>query len=375
MRALGIILDSVGCGYARDADAYGDSGADTLGKIFTREKIQLPNLARLGLYDLLRENHQSIPLSPDLLHGSQATRLHEASAGKDTTTGHWEIAGAITTIPFATFPTFPPDLIAAIEERADIKFIGNVISSGTAVIEDFGEQHLVEGKPILYTSVDSVMQIAAHEESFGLERLYAVCRCAREVIDERGIRIGRVIARPFLGAHPQDFTRTAGRRDFSLTPPRLMMQDLQDQGIDVIGIGKIADIFNNTGITESHPTKSNADGMKYIEKIWRENRQQSHFIFANLVDFDMLYGHRRDAVGYARALEQFDAWLGNFLPEIRDEDFLFITADHGNDPYFPGTDHTRESVPLLTLHATMPLRQEENFTYVAELVKRHFGIS
>jgi phosphopentomutase len=372
MRALGIVLDSVGCGNATDAEMYGDLGADTLGKLMIREGLQLPHMASLGLYEVLRQWNDQIPQSPMILSGSAASYMAEASAGKDTTTGHWEIAGVITSEPFATFPTFPAELIAEIEHRAQVRFMGNVIASGTEVIERFGVQHVADGTPILYTSVDSVMQIAAHEEAFGLERLYDVCRAAREVIDEKKLRIGRVIARPFRGGQGEPFERTASRRDFSLMPPRLVMQDLQERGVKVIGVGKISDIFCDQGISESHPTKSNEEGMKCMERLWRENQSEPCFIFANLVDFDMLFGHRRDAVGYANALRKFDEWLGGFLGQVREDDFVFITADHGNDPYHHGTDHTRELVPLLARNAPALLCAGANFTQIADLLRLHF---
>ncbi len=372
MRALGIVLDSVGCGNAADAAMYGDLGADTLGKLMAREGLRLPHLASLGLYDVLRQWNDAIPPSPEILPGAAASYMAEASAGKDTTTGHWEIAGVITSEPFATFSTFPSELVAEIEQRAKVRFMGNVIASGTEVIERFGAQHITDGTPILYTSVDSVMQIAAHEQAFGLERLYDVCRAARDVIDEKELRIGRVIARPFRGGEGRPFERTSARRDFSLMPPRLVMQDLEERGVKVIGVGKIADIFCAQGITESYPTKSNEEGMKCIERLWRENQSEVCFIFANLVDFDMLFGHRRDAVGYADALRKFDEWLGGFLPQVSEDDFLFITADHGNDPYHYGTDHTRETVPLLTRNSPSALRPGVNFTQIAELLRLYF---
>ncbi len=363
-RALVIILDSVGCGGAEDAAAYGDEGADTLGHLLEREGLELPNLASLGLYGL--PGRESPPPFP----GSAAAKMSEASAGKDTTTGHWELAGCVQAEPFETFTSFPQDLL----EEIGGPFLGNRAASGTEILVELGEEHLRTGRPIVYTSADSVLQIAAHEERYGLKKLHALCRRAREVLDRRGIRIGRVIARPFLGESAADFQRTGNRHDYSLKPPETVLNRLQAAGIRTIGVGKIADIFAGSGISESHPTKSNKEGMAVIEGLWYERRGTSHLIFANLVDFDSLYGHRRDPAGYASCLREFDAWLGKFLPEIS-RDLLVITADHGNDPYHSGTDHTREQVPLLTVNAPLPPRDSRDFTQVAELVSNHFGLN
>ena len=365
-RALFIVLDSVGCGGAKDAAVYGDEGADTLGHLFERAGLRLPNLAKLGLNQLLDRGLESPPPYP----GSAAVRMSEASAGKDTTTGHWELAGAVLEQAFDTFDRFPQDLL----DEIGGPFLGNVAASGTEILERLGEEHLQSGYPIVYTSADSVLQIAAHEERFGLENLYQLCQHAREVLDRRGIRIGRVIARPFLGESASDFKRTSNRHDYSLMPPETVLNRLQAAGIETIGVGKISDIFAGSGISESHPTKSNQDGIAVIEKLWAEKRGHPHFIFANLVDFDMLYGHRRDPEGYVRCLRDFDAWLGRFLAEIGD-DFLLITADHGNDPYHHGTDHTREQVPLLTVNAPFPPQASDDFSQAAKLVAAHFELN
>lgn len=376
MRALVIVLDSVGCGGAADAAAYGDEGADTLGHLFARENLELPHLASLGLYDVLRGMGKSnIPFTPMMRSGAAAVAMAEKSAGKDTTTGHWELAGLIMEQPFATYETFPAELVQEIESRAGVKFLGNVVASGTEILSALGEEHIATGRPILYTSADSVLQIAAHEDEniFGLEKLLDLCLTARVVLDERNIAIGRVIARPFLGDAVSNFQRTSNRRDYSLLPPRTVWNELQDAGAQVIGVGKISDIYAGQGISESYPTKSNAAGMVKIAELWNEKRSEPHVIFANLVDFDMLYGHRRDPQGYAQALRDFDAWLGKFVPMVGRGDFLCITADHGNDPYFSGTDHTREKVPLLTLHAPAPLWPSDDFTQVAQLLRRYFA--
>ncbi len=266
--------------------------------------------------------------------------MRARSAGKDTTTGHWELAGAILDDPFATFETFPEEIVRHIEDAAGVKFIGNYASSGTEILNELGAEHVRTGRPILYTSADSVLQIAAHEEVISVERLYAICEHARRVADD--YRIGRVIARPFIGEAP-NFQRTSRRHDFSIRPPRTILDE-----IPATGIGKIGDIFAGRGIARSFPTASNREGMERIAELWATEREG--FFFANLVDFDMLYGHRRDVHGYAKALREFDEWLGDFLPRILPNDLVIITADHGNDPTFRGTDHTREEVPLFVLH-------------------------
>ena len=344
-RVLCIVLDSVGCGHAPDAAAYGDAGADTLGHLFAKVPgFALPNLARLGLYEIL-----GLPGETKIHPDASWARLTEKSAGKDTTTGHWELMGCGLDEAFATFESFPADLVTQLEKRGGVEFIGNIASSGTGILQRLGEEHLRTGKPILYTSADSVLQIAAHEEAFGLERLWGLCQTARVLLDERGLRVGRVIARPFLGDSAENFTRTGNRHDYSLTPGETVLNRLQAAGVTTIGVGKISDIFAGSGISESHPTKSNADGMAVIGRLWQEQREEPHFIFANLVDFDSLYGHRRDPAGYAACLREFDRWLGGFIGRILPGDLVILTADHGNDPYHPGSDHTREQVPVLTL--------------------------
>ena len=368
IRALVIVLDSVGCGHAPDAAAYGDDGADTLGHLFERiPDFELQNLASLGLYQVL-----GLQKPATLRQGTSTARLTATSAGKDTTTGHWELMGLTLGTPFATFESFPAGLVAELEKRGGVEFLGNHASSGTEILTKLGEQHIQTGKPILYTSADSVLQIAAHEETFGLERLWELCQTARALLDERGIRIGRVIARPFLGRHAADFKRTGNRHDYSLMPGETLLNRLQDAGTETIGVGKISDIFASSGITESHPTKSNAEGMAAIDRLWNETRPNPHFIFANLVDFDSLYGHRRDPDGYAACLCEFDAWLGTFLTKVRPTDLVLLTADHGNDPYHPGTDHTRELVPLLTLGLAAPIT-EGVFSDVARIIEQRFS--
>jgi len=369
-RALLIVLDSVGCGGAPDAADYGDEGANTLGHLFERiPGLQLPHLMSLGLGEVLGPPHPQRSRQDAF-----ATRLTAQSAGKDTTTGHWELMGCVLDEAFATFDRFPAALVTAIEEAAGVRFIGNTAASGTEILKSLGEAHLRIGCPILYTSVDSVLQIAAHEERFGLERLHDLCATARHTIDAMGIRIGRVIARPFLGNTADDFQRTAHRRDFSLTPPSTVLNELQSKKVRTIGVGKIHDIFAGSGLDESHPTKSNAEGMAVIDRLWNEPPDTPRFLLANLVDFDMLYGHRRDPQGYAACLWEFDAWLGGFLERIGNDDLVILTADHGNDPYHRGTDHTREQVPMLAIGAGAdPLGEPRVFSDVARMIARVFA--
>ncbi len=370
VRALVIVLDSVGIGGASDAAEYGDAGANTLGHIFERTpSLRLPNLNSLGLPEIISEATCLRTNSP--YKGSYG-RMKERSAGKDTTTGHWEIAGVILDRPFATFERFPDELVGGIEREAEVHFIGNCAQSGTRILEELGVEHMQTGNPILYTSADSVLQIAAHEEIVPLERLYEICRIARRHADHS--RIGRVIARPFLGV-AGSFKRTANRHDFSMQPPRTILDALVGKGFPVTGVGKIADIFANQGITESHLTTSNRDGMERISELWEA--KPSGLIFANLVDFDMLHGHRRDVAGYARALEEFDHWLGDFIPGVLTEDLIVITADHGNDPTFRGTDHTREEVPLFVMHHgnSGSLGTRSTFADVAATLNDYFYLS
>lgn len=297
--------------------------------------------------------------------------MREKSAGKDTTTGHWELAGVLLEEPFKTYEVFPSALVAAIEQEAGVQFIGNFPCSGTEVLQKLGAEHVKTGRPIWYTSADSVIQIAGHEESFGLQRLYEVCKVARRHADSH--RIGRVIARPFVGEEG-NWTRTSNRHDYSLMPPRTVLKALSEQNVPVVGVGKISDIFGGSGVTASHPTRDNQHGMETLSRLWQQGCPG--FYFVNLVDFDMLYGHRRDVKGYGRCLEEFDLWLGGFLDQIQAEDLVIITADHGNDPTFPGTDHTREEVPLLVLfnHETGNLGVRDGFIDVAATLAQHFQV-
>lgn len=369
MRALLIVLDSVGCGHAPDAAAYGDDGANTLGHIFAAQPdLTLPHFFSLGLWkaitgDVFDPRSQNTRASWG--------RMRERSAGKDTTTGHWEIAGALLDRPFGFFKNFPGELVRAIEREAGVEFIGNYPQSGTVILDELGAEHVRTGKPILYTSADSVLQIAAHEQVVPLKRLYDICRIARRHCDPH--RIGRVIARPFVG-EPGTWKRTSGRHDFSMVPPPTVLNALSDAGHAVHGIGKISDIFAGSGITASTTTTSNAEGMRVIEELWSEF--DDGLVFANLVDFDMLFGHRRDPAGYARALVECDVWLGSFLPQIDEDDLVIFTADHGNDPTWRGTDHTREEVPLLVIHRGfhVPLGTRRTYADIAASLAEFFHL-
>ena len=367
-----IVLDSVGCGNAPDAEEYGDKGSNTLGHLLERiDDLHLPNLASLGLLGLL-----GFESKEEIAKNSEAFILTESSAGKDTTTGHWELMGCPVTDAFYTCKSFPAEFMSLLEEATDTKFLGNKVSSGTEILLELGEEHLKSGFPILYTSADSVLQIAAHEEVFGLKRLYEVCDIARNLLDENGYRVGRVIARPFLGDNAGSFQRTGNRHDYSLTPGETTMNRLENKGVTVSCVGKISDIFAGSGVTESFPTKSNAEGMSTIDKHWISSPEKDQFVFVNLVDFDSLFGHRRNPEGYAQCLMEFDSWLGGFLGKVGEDDLLIITADHGNDPYFPGTDHTREQVPCLVFSgAANPVRSMSTFSDVGREVEEWFSFS
>jgi len=370
VRALLLVLDSVGIGHAPDADDYGDAGANTLGHILEQTpELRLPNLDSLGLRELAPAYKSHVSHTT---YKSSFGKMQERSAGKDTTTGHWEIAGVILDEPFAVYERFPDDLVHAIERDARVQFIGNYARSGTVILEELGGEHVRTGKPILYTSADSVLQIAAHEEVIRIDRLYEICEVARQHADR--FRIGRVIARPFAGPEGS-FARTSRRHDFSMEPPRTILNAIGEENFPAIGVGKISDIFAGQGVTDSFPTNDNADGMKRIEEIWKT--LETGLVFCNLVDFDMHHGHRRDVAGYARALEEFDRWLGTFIPKVLPADLVIVTADHGNDPTHRGTDHTREQVPLFVLHngAAKDLGTRETFADVAATLSDHFALA
>jgi phosphopentomutase len=346
-RITWIVLDSVGIGEMPDAEAYGDTGSDTLGNmarvLAERGKpLQLPNLCRLGLASIRPLTGLTPNPAPIGSYGKAAL----ASPGKDTTTGHWEMAGIHLEKPFPLFPHgFPPEVMDEFERRIGRDTLGNKAASGTEIIKELGEQHVRTGSPIVYTSADSVFQVAAHEEVIPLFELYKICETAREILRGR-YEVGRVIARPFVG-EPGHFTRTPNRHDYAVPPPKGMLLDkLAEGGVEVFAIGKIFDIYLGRGIRETESTKSNADGMAKILSALES--LDAGLLFANLVDFDMLYGHRNDVEGYGRALQEVDAWLPSLEAKLRDGDLLILTADHGCDPTTPSTDHSREYVPVLT---------------------------
>jgi phosphopentomutase len=338
-----IVLDSVGIGELPDAADYGDVGRDTLGHIARSRPLNLPNLVRLGLANIKPLAHLTPPAQPAGSYGKGVT----VSPGKDTTTGHWEMAGIWLEQAFPVYHHgFPKELIAEFERQIGRRTIGNKPASGTEIIKELGEEHVRTGFPIVYTSGDSVFQIATHEDVIPIAELYGLCEIARKLLDGPN-RVGRVIARPFTGP-PGNFRRTERRHDYAVEPPRPMLLDvLAERGVPVFGVGKIHDIYNGRGVGNYVTTKNNADGMARLTESL--TRQPGGLIFANLVDFDMLYGHRKDVEGFARSLEEFDALLGPFLAQMRPSDLLIITADHGcdPDPVNPTSDHSREYVPIL----------------------------
>ena len=340
-RVIWIVLDSVGIGEMPDAAQYGDAGSDTLGNIARIRGLQLPHLARLGLGNI----KPLAGIAPAAAPAGAFGRCTLASPGKDTTTGHWEMVGIHLEKPFPLYPRgFPPEIMREFERRTGRRALGNKPASGTEIIQELGAEHMRTGSPIVYTSADSVFQVAAHEEVIPVPELYKICEIAREIL--RGPdEVGRVIARPFIGT-PGHFTRTPNRHDYAVPPPRGMLLDqLRDRGVDVHSIGKISDVFLGRGIRESDKTKNNADGMAKTLDAMEHTRDG--LIFVNLVDFDQQYGHRNDIEGYGGALEQFDAWVPGFQSRLGSEDLAIFTADHGCDPTTPSTDHSREYVPLL----------------------------
>ncbi|MED4560224.1 phosphopentomutase [Bacillus altitudinis] len=338
-----IVMDSVGIGEAPDAADFNDVGADTLGHIAEKMNgLHMPNMAKLGLSHIKEIKGIPADEKPLAYYG----KMQEASNGKDTMTGHWEIMGLYIDTPFKVFPDgFPDELLNELKEKTGRGIIGNKPASGTEILDELGEEHMKTGDLIVYTSADSVLQIAAHEEVVPLDELYRICEIARELTLDEKYMVGRIIARPFVG-EPGAFVRTPNRHDYALKPfDRTVMNELKDDGLDVIAIGKISDIYDGEGITSSLRTKSNMDGMdKLVETLKTDFTGLS---FLNLVDFDALYGHRRDPEGYGKALEEFDARLPEVFDLLKEDDLLVITADHGNDPVHHGTDHTREYVPLI----------------------------
>lgn len=334
-----IVMDSVGIGEAKDAKNFDDLNTNTVLNTIKATNIELPNLDSLGLHNLIY--HDKVETS------SYYTRGNEISNGKDTLTGHLEMMGVITKKPFKTFLNtgFPKELIDELEKKTGRKVIGNIAASGTEIIEELGEEHMKTGAIIVYTSADSVLQIAAHEDVVPLDELYKICEIAREITLKEEWKVGRIIARPFIG-EVGSFTRTSNRHDYALDPvSKTTLNYLAEAGLDVIAIGKIADVFNNSGITESIKTKDNMDGILKIEETIK--RDFKGLCFANLNDFDSKYGHRRNPIGYANALKELDNNIPSILDNLRFDDLIILTADHGNDPTYKGTDHTRENIPVL----------------------------
>ncbi len=370
-RVIIIVLDSFGIGAAPDAADFGDEGANTLKSLIQSGKLSVPNLEAFGLGRIDGISGLVKTERPLASFG----RMSELSRGKDTTIGHWELMGVVSENPLPTYPDgFPSRVISEFEKTVGRGVLCNKPYSGTDVIRDFGEEHIRTGKLIVYTSADSVFQIAAHEKTVPTEELYEYCLAARKILTGKDA-VGRVIARPFVGTEGA-YTRTGGRRDFSLSPPKPTLLDaVKAEGLDVIAVGKINDIFAGSGITEAHKTHSNKDGMKITVEICKKDF--SGLLFLNLVDFDMLYGHRQDASGYAEALSEFDTWLGSFTDSLGDDDTLIITADHGCDPSDKSTDHTREYVPLLVYRKGAPVLNfgtVQGFGKVAKIAAEALGV-
>jgi len=369
-----VVLDSVGIGEAPDAKAFGDEGADTLGHIAERmDGLNMPQMEKMGLSNIHPVKGIEKADKPSAFYG----KMEEASVGKDTMTGHWELMGLNIDQPFRVYPNgFPQALITELEERTGRKVIGNKPASGTEILDELGQEHMETGAIIVYTSADPVLQIAAHEEIIPLAELYTICEIARELTLSPEYLVGRIIARPFLG-QPGKFKRTTNRHDYALKPfEKTVMNELQDANFDVIAIGKISDIFNGEGVTESLRTVDNMDGMDKLAEVVR--RDFHGLSFLNLVDFDALFGHRRDPIGYGEALEAFDARLPEILDALTDEDLLILTADHGNDPTFPGTDHTREYVPILAYSPRFSegkeLTTSQTFADVGATIAENFNV-
>lgn len=375
-RIFTIVLDSLGIGAMEDSVSYGDIGVDTLGHIADHaEKFEIPNLQKLGLANL----HPLKNVAPAESPMSRYAVLKEKSLGKDTMTGHWEMMGLYITSPFQTFTEngFPPELIKELEERTGRRIIGNKSASGTEILEELAEEEIEKGHLIVYTSADSVLQICGNEETMGLETLYRYCEIARELTMKPEWKVGRVIARPYIGKKKGEFVRTANRHDYALKPfGKTVLNALKEAGYDVISVGKINDIFVGEGITESNKSQSSVHGMEQTIEI--AGRDFRGLCFTNLVDFDALWGHRRNPQGYREEIERFDKKLGELLPLLKEDDLLILTADHGNDPTYTGTDHTREKVPFLVYSPSMQtggqLPQQETFAVVGATIADNFQV-
>lgn len=375
-RIFVIVIDSLGIGAMRDAEKYGDAGADTLGHIAEHcPRLAIPALQKLGLANL----HRLSGIPPVEKPAASFMRLNEKSAGKDTMTGHWEMMGLYVDKPFRTFSEhgFPPELIAELERRTGRRIIGNKSASGTEILKELGEEEIRHNCLIVYTSADSVLQICGNEETMGLETLYRYCEIARELTLREDWRVGRVIARPYVGKSREEFRRTANRRDYALKPSgRTVLDALKSAGLDVLAVGKIQDIFSGQGITEAWHSESSVHGMEQTMEL--AGRDFCGLCFTNLVDFDALWGHRRDVQGYGKELERFDRRLSGLLKLLKEDDLLMITADHGNDPVFRGTDHTREQTPLLlyspSLKQTKNLGENDTFAVVGATAADNFRV-
>jgi len=374
-RIITVVLDSVGVGAANDAADYGDVGSDTLGHIVEANNgLNIPNLRELGIANL----HNLKNILPVSKPKAYYTKLSEMSLGKDTMTGHWEIMGLFIDVPFQTFTDtgFPDELIQALKDKTGHDVIGNKSSSGTEILDELGEEHMRTNAMIVYTSADSVLQIAAHEETFGLEELYRCCEIARELTMADKWKVGRVIARPFVGPRKGEFKRTSNRHDYALKPfNRTVLDELKDNQFDVISVGKINDIFDGEGVTKAIKSKSNFDGMEKTIEIVKNDFHG--LCFTNLVDFDALWGHRRDPIGYGKEIEAFDLQLKILLDNLREDDLLILTADHGNDPAYPGTDHTREYVPLIMYspkHIGAGLLPSHTFASIGKTIADNYNV-
>ena len=371
-RVFLIVLDSFGIGELEDAADYGDEGSNTLAAIVKSDKFKAPNLQKLGLFNIEGVDH-SMAVEKPL---ASFARLKEMSKGKDTTTGHWEIAGIVSNKPHPTFPNgFPKDFLEEFSKRTGRGYLCNMPYSGTAVIERYGQDHMKTGDLIVYTSADSVFQIAAHEEVVSLDELYRYCEIARELLKGDDLGVGRVIARPFVG-EPGNFTRTPNRHDYSLVPPKkTVMDELLEEGKDSIGVGKIYDIFAGKGIAQTYKMKNNEDGMNITIDLM--DKDFEGMCFTNLVDFDMKFGHRNDIDGYANATTEFDLQLGQMMDKMRDDDLLILTADHGCDPSTPSTDHSREHVPMLAygkmIKEGIDLGTRTSFSDIAKTISEAFS--
>ena len=376
-RVFTIVIDSMGIGNGKDAAAFGDEGADTFGHIEEAAgPLNIPNLEKLGLLALHPAEKQPSDVTPE----GYRIRLNEAGCSKDTMGGHWEMTGLKTVTPFKTFTDtgFPKELMDALEQATGHKAIGNKSASGTEILDELGEEQIRDNSMIVYTSADSVLQIAANEDSFGLDELYRCCEIARELTMKDEWKVGRVIARPYVGTKAGHFRRTPNRHDYALQPfGKTALDALKEAGYDVISVGKIYDIFDGCGLTESNKSQSSVHGMEQTNEI--ADRDFTGLCFTNLVDFDALWGHRRDPEGYGKEIEKFDAGLGELLTKLNDDDLLMITADHGNDPTYSGTDHTREQVPLLMYSPSMKqsadLGEADSFADIGATIADNFGVA